>query len=300
MKRRFVLAAAALLLGSAALPAAPTAAAPLRVASMTLTADEILVEILPPGRLVAVTRFADDPGSSNVVGRVPPSVARFPRADLERLVALGPDLVVVSQYTDADFLGQLEKSGMRFYRMEGLDSLAGFREAILSLGRAVGEEGAARDLAARYDARLASLSRLLQGAKRPRVLYWSSPYTAGAHSAIGAIIEGAGGENVGSTLGLEGIAPLGAERAFVADPDVVLVDGAFDSVAALKDHPLLGKLRAVREDRVVSMPGALLVTLSQHAAESCFFLASRLHPDRVSEGALRAADAAAARPAGAR
>lgn len=133
MKRRFVLAAAALLLGSAALKAAPTAAAPLRVASMTLTADEILVEILPPGRLVAVTRFADDPGSSNVVGRVPPSVARFPRADLERLVALGPDLVVVSQYTDADFLGQLEKSGMRFYRMEGLDSLAGFREAILSL-----------------------------------------------------------------------------------------------------------------------------------------------------------------------
>jgi iron complex transport system substrate-binding protein len=263
---------------------------------MTLTADEILVELLPPGRLCAVTRFADDPGSSNVAGRVPPSVLRFPRADLERLVALAPDLVVVSQYTDADFLRQLEKSGIRSYRMEGLESLAGFRAAILGLGKAVGEEEGARALCARYDARLAALARLLAGAKRPRVLYWSSPYTAGAHSAIGAIIEGAGGENVGRTLGLEGIAPLGAERAFLADPDVVLVDGSFDSVASLKEHPLLGKLRAVREERVLSMPGALLVTLSHHAAESCFFLASLLHPDRVSRNALADADAGAPRP----
>lgn len=287
MRRRLLGVAVALLFSGGA-PA--WAGPPLRVASMNLTADEILVEILPPGRLLAVTRFADDPGSSNVAGRVPPSVIRLPRADLERLVALAPDLVVVSQYTDADFLAQVEKSGMRWHRMEGLDSLAGFRDALLALGRVVGEEAAARDLAARYDARLASLHRLLGGTKRPRVLYWADPYTAGAGTAIGAIIEGAGGENVGKALGLEGIAPLGGERAFLADPDVVLVGASFESVASLAQHPLLGKLRAVREGRVVAMPGELLVTLSHHAAESCFYLASRLHPDRVSESALHAAD----------
>jgi iron complex transport system substrate-binding protein len=286
VNRRLLLAGAALLLTRGA---AVLAAPPLRVASMNLTADEILVEILPPGRLVAVTRFADEPGTSNVVGRVPPEVARFPRADLERLVSLAPDLVVVSQYTDADFLRELEKSGMRWHRMEGLDSLAGLRDAILSLGRAVGEEAAARALAARYDARLASLRRLLEGASRPRVLYWANPFTAGAHSAIGAIIEAAGAENVGRTLGLEGVAPLGGERAFLADPDVILVGASFESVASLRQHPLLGKLRAVREGRVVTMPGELLVTLSHHAAAACFYLASQLHPDRVSAEAVRAA-----------
>ena len=60
--------------------------------------------ILPPGRLVSVTRWADEKGTSNVVGRVPPGVHRFVKADLEQLVALRPDLVVVSEYTDADFL----------------------------------------------------------------------------------------------------------------------------------------------------------------------------------------------------
>jgi len=262
--------------------AASEAAKPRRVASLNLTADEVLLEILPRGRLVAVTRFADEVGTSNIVGRVTSEVARFPRADLERLVALAPDLVVVSEFTVADVLRQIEQSGIRWHRMEGLDSLAGFRESMLSLGRAVGEEKAARALAAQYDARLAALSHLLEGAERPRVLYWANPYTAGAHSAIGAIIEGAGGENLGRTLGVEGIAPLGGERAFVADPDVVLVGASFENADSLRKHPLLGKLRAVREGRVIEMPGELLVTLSQYAAQSCWFLASKLHPGRVT------------------
>ena len=124
-----------------------------RVASLNLTADELLVEMLPPERLVAVTRWADDADMSNVAGRVPAAAVRLPRADLERLVALRPDLVVVSEYTDADFLRLVEKSGLRHHRMSGLDSLAGIRAAILDLGRAVGTPEAAARLAARFDAR---------------------------------------------------------------------------------------------------------------------------------------------------
>jgi iron complex transport system substrate-binding protein len=296
VNRRLVLVLAALLLsrGAAAEPPVPR-----RVASLNLTADEILVEILPRGRLVAVTRFADEVGTSNIVGRVPVDVVRFPRADLERLVALAPDLVVVTEFTVADVLRQIEKSGIRWYRMEGLESLAGIREGILSLGRVVGEEPGARALARQYDARLAALDRRLDGVKRPRVLYWANPYTAGAHSTIGAIIEGAGGLNLARTLGVEGIEPLGAERAFVADPDVVLVGASFESNDTLRQHPLLGKLRAVREGHVVTMPGELLVTLSHHAAESCWYLASKLHPDRVSADGWKAVDVPKLEPAGA-
>jgi len=285
--RRLLLAAVALFLTRGA----AEAAAPRRVASLNLTADEVLLEILPPGRLVAVTRFADEPGTSNIVGRVPARVARFPRADLEQLVALSADLVIVSQFTSADVLRQIERSGIRWHRLEGLESLAGFRESILSLGRVVGEETAARALVARYDARLAELARRLEGAKRPRVLYWANPYTAGARSAIGAIMEGAGAENVGRTLGIEGIAPLGGERAFLANPDVVLIASSFESLESLRQHPLLGKLEAVKEGRVVSMPGELLVTLSHHAAESCWYLASKLHPGRVPADGWKSVDA---------
>ena len=136
------------------------------MASINLSADEVLVEILPKERLVSVTQWADAPGTSNVVGRVAPGVHRFVKADMEQLVALRPDLVVVSEYTDADFMKQLERSGLRVHRMLGLASLAGVRGAILDLGRAVGEDAAAGRLVAEYDRKLAELGRRLAGAKQ--------------------------------------------------------------------------------------------------------------------------------------
>ncbi len=262
-------------------PPAGAETPPRRVASLNLTSDEVLVDILPADRLVAVTRWADDPGMSNVAGRVPPSAIRFPKADLERLVAARPDLVVVSEFHEADFLRLVEKSGLRYHRVRGLDSLAGIRDAVLDLGRAVGAVEAATRLAARYDQKLQDLARRLEGAPRPRVLYWSNPHTAGKDTTIGSFIEAAGAINVGRELGLTGILPLSAERAFLADPDLILVGRWHGSVKALQEHPLLKQLRAVREKRIVEMPTPLLVTLSHHAADACGWLASALHPDRV-------------------
>jgi len=278
-RRRFVLRAA--LLALLVPPAHGADTAPRRVASINLSADEILAEILPHGRLVGVTRFVDERGTSNILGRVPASVFRFQKADMERLVALAPDLVVVSEYTDADFLKLVERSGMRWHRIQGLNSIAGVRQAILDLGRVVGAEEAARGLVQRYDATLAEVARRLAGARPPRVLYWSGEMTAGADTAIGALIECAGAKNVGREIGVQGITPPGAERAFMADPDVILVSSWPGMLEAVRAHPLLSQLRAVRDGRVVILPNERLVALSQYTADACWDLASLLHPDRV-------------------
>ena len=254
---------------------------PQRVASINLSADEVLVTILPSERLVAVTRWADVPGTSNVVGRVPPAVHRFAKADLEQLVALRPDLVAVSEYTDADFMKQLERSGLRVHRMLGLGTLAGVRGAILDLGRAVGEEDAAGRLVAEYDGKLAELARRLAGATKPRVLYWSGNMTAGRGTAIGALIEAAGAINVGREMGIAGIAPPGSERAFVTNPDAVLVGTWPGSKDALISHPLFSQWKAVREGRIVAMRTELLVALSQFTADAAWELAHLLHPDQI-------------------
>jgi iron complex transport system substrate-binding protein len=189
--------------------------------------------------------------------------------------------VVVSEYTDADFLRLLEKSGLRHYRMSGLSSLAGIRAAILDLGRAVGAEAAAERLVARYDAVLGDLRQRLAGAHRPRVLYWADPFTAGDSTSFGAMIEAAGGTNVARELGLHGIVPISGERVFSADPDLFLVTAGSGAAAALRRHPLLAHTRAVREGRVIEVPNRLIVALSDHAADGCWWLGARLHPDRV-------------------
>ncbi len=255
------------------------------MASLNLTADELLVEMLPAERLAAVTRWADDPDMSNVAGRVPATAVRLPRADLERLVSLRPDLVVVSEYTDADFLHLLEKSGLHSHSLHGLETLAGIRAAILDLGRAVGTPEQAKRLASRFDAVLAELDRRLAGEPRPRVLYWGNPHTAGAGTAIGSLIEAAGAANVARDLGLRGIVPLAGEKAFAADPDVLLVTQGSGAATAVRGDPLLSRTRAVREGHVLEMPNRLIVALSDRAADAAWWLASRLHPGRVPETA---------------
>jgi iron complex transport system substrate-binding protein len=260
--------------------AAPTGK-PAREASLNLAADEVLAEILPVERLAGVTALVDEKGTSNALGRVPASVPRFPKADLERLLSVRPDLVIVSEYTDADFLRLLEQSGVRHHRMKGLAALPGIRQAVLDLGVAVGEPEAASRLIARFDATLAALDARLRGSTRPRVLYWAGGLTAGAGTAIGSLVECGGAVNVGAEMGLKGIEPVGAERAFTAAPERILVGEGWQSAEALRRHPLLSQLGAVREGRTVTMPTELLVALNHHAAEACWDLAHRLHPDRV-------------------
>jgi iron complex transport system substrate-binding protein len=165
--------------------------------------------------------------------------------------------------------------------MLGLTTLAGVRGAILELGRAVGEDGPARRLVAEFDWKLAELARRLRGAERPRVLYWSGNMTAGADTAIGSLIEAAGAVNVGREMGIAGIAPPGAERAFVTNPHMLLVGTWPGSREALTAHPLFSQWAAVREGRIVALRTELLVALSQYSADAAWELAHLIHPDRV-------------------
>jgi iron complex transport system substrate-binding protein len=255
-------------------------AAPQRVASVNLASDEILTEILPLTRLVAVTALVDEVGTSNVVGRIPKDIARFPKVDIERLLALRPDLVVVSEYTDADVLRALRESGLKVHRMVGLHSLPGFRRALLDLGRAVGENDAATRLVRDFDGRLRVIEEKLTGAPRPVLLYWASGFTAGSKTAFDALIRCGGGENAAARAGISGITPLGAERAYGLDPDWLFVGNLTSTSREIHEHPLLSIMRSVKAGRIVEMPTELLVALNHHAAKSCEFMARTLHPDR--------------------
>ena len=277
---------AALLIAAGSTGAIVEAAAqapPQRVASLNLASDEILADILPLTRLVAVTALVDEPGTSNAVGRIPRSIARFPKVDVERLIALRPDLVVVSEYTDADVLRALQHSGLKVHRMTGLDSFPGFRRALIDLGDVVGEKDAAARLAATFDAGLSDIERRLKGIARPRVLYWASGYTAGAKTAFDALISCGGGENAASVAGISGITPLGAERAYGLDPDWLFIGSHTTTAREIHEHPLLSRMRAVKAGHVVEMPTELLVALNHHAMKACEFMARSLHAGRFGK-----------------
>ena len=180
---------------------------------MNLSADEILVELLPLERLVSVTRWADSGQRQHhrprARFRVPHPEGRH-RAARRAAARPGRRLRVHRR--------RLPEASSRRPACATTESTASRRcrgsgKAILDLGRAVGEPAAAERVVKAFDAKLADVARRLAGVKQPRLLYWSSGMTAGADTAIGSLIECAGARNVGRELGLTGIVPPGGERA---------------------------------------------------------------------------------------
>ena len=209
-------------------------------------------------------------------------MARLPKADLERLIALQPDLVVVSEYTDPDFLNLLERSGLRYHRMQGLRDLPGYRKAILDLGVAVGASERAQALVARYDAVLAELARRLRGARPPAGHVLGQRDDGGrGHRDRRADRVGGRAQRRGRDRRRPASPPWAASARSWPIPTSSSSASGRGRARPSSQHPLLSKLRAVREGRIVEMPTELLVTLSHHAADASWYLAWALHPDRV-------------------
>jgi iron complex transport system substrate-binding protein len=221
----------------------------------------------------------DSAGISNVAGRYPASIPRV-RSDLERIIALRPDLVCVASYNTADFLDLLGKSKLPVFKHEDTNSLAGVMKALTALGERVGAQARAKRAVADMTQRLNDLQAALASVSaRPKVLYWSDGWTAGGRTTIGEMIERAGGVNVAAEV--EGMKEISVERALASDPDVLLlVSWQADRPATAEDlPPTLRTLRAVREGRVVSVEGRYLSAVSQFAVDGAERLARKLHPE---------------------
>jgi iron complex transport system substrate-binding protein len=270
---------------------APLPAHPERIVSTNLPTDEILLALLPPERLLAVSHFAHDPTISNVTTearRVPHRV----RGEAEPILALSPDLVFAFPYGQREVQALLGQAGVPVAHVSGANDIAGVRANIQRIGDIVGERQRADALVARMDQSLADVRRRTQGANRPRVLIW---YTGGTTSGPGTLVDEvlavAGGRNVAAEAGLEGIATLPLETALALDPDVLFVlDFRADArtrevggAPALVDHPVWRTLDAVREGRVHVLPPHHAYASSHHVSEAALDMARRLHPQRFGE-----------------
>jgi len=257
-------------------------APPRRIASTYLGADEVLAALVTRERVVGVSAYVDDPGSSNCHDAYPASVARL-RADPETIIALAPDLVCVAGFTAADALRLLTGAGLNLVRWSRFDSFADVMGEIRLLGAAVGEEARAEALAGGIAALLADLERRLAGVRRVRVLYYDPPtYTMGAGSLVGEILSRAGGSNVAEEMGIVGPGQISMETVFALEPEAIIMPNYADNMTALQAlgaDEIWRQVPAVRAGRIHRVPGAWIATISQHAAQGLAQVARVLHPE---------------------
>lgn len=210
--RRFL----CLLLLLAGLPAAAAE----RVVSLAPSLTDMVLELGAADRLAGLLDGGPRPQALQGL----PSVGRYGQVNLERILALQPDLLLVwpGAVPEAQ-LQRLKAVGIPVYvadphRLEDISRQ--FRELGEHLGRA--EQG--RELAEAFDARLAQLRAQYHREPPLKVFYqvWDRPlYTVGGRQIISEALAVCGGRNLFADLDLA--APqVGLESVLARDPQVIL------------------------------------------------------------------------------
>jgi iron complex transport system substrate-binding protein len=264
---------------------------PRRIASLTLMTDEILLDLAGPERLVAATPMSDDPGISNVAGRVPAGIKRL-ALDVEQLVALAPDLVFVASWSNADTVRQLRDAGLTIYRVGSPRSVDEVKWAIGEIGRVVDARDRALALVADMDRTLAAVRarvESLQPAERLRVLdYDSSGSSFGRGSSWDDIVRRAGCVNAAGELAADqwGRVAVSQERLIAIDPDLIVLpgwkwedpDGARRARDRFVRDPAWRGLKAIASGRVLLADERHRLATSQYIVKAIEDLAAVAYP----------------------
>lgn len=257
---------------------------PQRIVSMTLGSDEILLSLVDPRRIVAVTYLSVDPKISHVAAAAE-AIPYKVHLDLERVVALEPDLVLVASYTSADFVKQLIDAKLPVMKLELFTSIEGIKQNILTLGRAVGEEARARAMVEEMARRIAEIKRRVAASpKRPGVLtYGPTGSTAGRETTFDEMVTLAGGRNLAAESGIVGHVNISVERLVMIDPETIILSSWNPEAPGFEqmflNDPALKRLSALRSKQVYAIPEKYLTTVSQYIVEGAEKMARLVHPE---------------------
>lgn len=271
-----------------------TAAAAPRAAPIALTDDRGVPVSLehPAQRIVTLspnlTELAFAAGAGNAVVGVadfsdfPPEAKRLPVVasaagiDIERLLALRPDLVLAwkSGNRSAD-LERIEKLRIPVIATEP-QRLVDVPRITRLIGYAAGTTPAAEASARDFEAKLARLRTRYSGARELTVFYqvWERPLmTIGGRHIIDEVIRFCGGRNVFADL--QPLAPeVSLESVIVANPEVILIGG--EASRGIGGWARLDSLRAVAAKRIYHIDSARIERATPRLVEGIAEICAKL------------------------
>ncbi len=196
---------------------------PERIVCLTEETVETLYLLGEERRIVGVSGYAVRPPQ---VRREKPRVSAFISADLPKILALEPDLVLAFSDLQADIVAALIRANVAVHAFNQRD-VAGILDMIRTLGALVGASEKADALALSLAARVNAVhERALKLARRPRVYFeeWDAPMISGL-GWVSELVEAAGGVEVFPHLAANKNAKdriVSAEAVIAARPDIII------------------------------------------------------------------------------
>ena len=269
--------------------AAVTLAAPARrIVSLAPHVTELLFAAGAGERIVGTVEFSDYPEAAKAVPRIGSSTL----LDMERIVALEPDLVVVWRSGTAPArIEALRALGIPIYFNEP-HTFADIAQTLVRLGTLAGTEAAAQRAAGAFIARANALRERYAG-RRPVTVFWqiwARPLlTINRDHVISDALRACGGVNVFADLAP--LAPAVSIEAVVAlDPEAIVTTGNDASVAnddGLAQWRALPRLRASSRGNLIVLDAETIHRPSPRVLDGAAALCARLDEIRTRDAAAK-------------
>jgi len=218
-----------------------------------------------------------------------PSVGGWANPSLEKLAALGPDLVLVDDGEGPFVEDSFRKLGLRLM-LAPTRTVQDVYRAMAELGQVTGHRQQAARLIAATREGLARVAQRTAGPVRPKVVLiidrtpgtLRDLYTATTGGFLAQLVEIAGGR-MGAPPAKNGYGRLSNEDLLASDPDVILdlthePTNRFSGgqVEAWREMP---ELKAVRTGRVYGVNQEFVTHASQRMVQTADLFARLIHPE---------------------
>lgn len=257
---------------------------PGRVVSLAPSITGIIFGLGEEQRLKGVTTFSDFPEAARTL----PKIGSYVHPDLEKIVALEPDLcIAVKDGNPMEIAQRLEALKIPVYAVDPRN-LQSVMETVMEIGRLLNAEKQAEILVNGMRSRIQGVTSLVAKAgTRPRVFYQigiSPIVSAGTNTFIHELIELAGGINV--TAGPVAYPRLCREQVLALAPDVFVItsmarEAVFERVK--KEWSKWPNLPAVRNNRIFLVNSDLFDRPTPRLVDGLEMLARLIHPELFEE-----------------
>lgn len=234
---------------------------PERIVCLTEETVETIYLLGEEDRIVGVSGYAVRPAR---VRREKPRVSAFTSADIPKILALEPDLVLTFSDLQADIAAELIRAGIAVVAYNQRD-IAGILAMIRHLGATIGQGAKADALARQYGERLAQVAADAEGKPRPLVYFeeWDDPLISGI-KWVSELIEVAGGREAFPKQAESGGARdriVSSDEVIAAAPEVILASWCGKKVRPEKiaARPGWDKIPAVRDGHIVEIKSPLIL-----------------------------------------
>lgn len=252
---------------------------PQRIVSLSPGATEMLFAAGAGDRLVATVDYSNVPAAAKRVPRIGDVTA----IDLERLVALHPDVVVVwpggGNPAQIDKIAQL---GIPIYRQQ-VNKLADLPASLRRLGALAADKTVSERAERDIEAQLARMGHEYGRGKHPTVLLevWNRPiYTVGGTHLLSDALTLCGARNVFGDLQEQGPV-IDAEAVIARNPDIIVAAAPPGEGASwLNEWKRFPSLNAVSSGRLISFEDQALSRLGPSVVPATEALCKALAADR--------------------